>query len=301
MISSEFVVAVPCAVAGAASFGLASAVQFRATKEVPLSTTLNPQLLVNLIRKPIWLASVVTVVLGLSLQVVALAFGPLVLVQPLLVTSVLFGGMFTAWMAGHRLDRIVLLGALACAGGLSAFLLLAQPSGQAADFNRRHIFPLALILVVVILAALLFGNWSHGESRVISLAVATGVFYGVTAGLIKVVAAQIRAGGIIEPFQHWTIYMVCVVGPMGFLLSQNTFQSGRLISPALAVITTVDPLVGIAIGVQWLGESLTATTVALVGEALSAAVIVAGIAVLTHRSEHLRYLAESTEQETTWG
>jgi hypothetical protein len=301
VIGSQFVVAVPCAVAGAASFGLASAIQFRATKEVPLSTTLNPQLLVNLVRKPIWLASVVTVVLGLSLQVVALAFGPLVLVQPLLVTSVLFGGMFTAGMAGHRLDRIVLLGGLACAGGLSAFLLLAQPSGQAGEFNQRHIFPLALILVVVILGALLLGSWSHGELRVISLAVATGVFYGVTAGLIKAVAAQIRVDGITTPFLHWHIYMVCVIGPMGFLLSQNTFQSGKLISPALAVITTVDPLVGIAIGVQWLGESLTATTVALVGETISAAAIIAGIAVLTHRSEHLRSLAESTEQETTWG
>jgi hypothetical protein len=387
MISSVLVVAVPCAVAGAASFGLASAIQFRATKEVPTSTTLNPQLLLDLIRKPIWLASVVTVVLGLSLQVVALAFGPLVLVQPLLVTSVVFGGMFTAWMARRRLDPIVLVGALACVGGLSAFLLLAQPTGQAADFNQRRIFPLALVLVLVILLALLIGNFSRGELRVIGLAVATGVFYGVTAGLIKVVAAQIRVGGITEPFGHWTIYMVCVIGPMGFLLSQNTFQSGRLISPALAVvagfglllsslstrtakvlglalatgvfygvtaglmkvvagqlrdgiavpfqhwtlyavcvigpvgfllsqntfqqgmgvssalavITTVDPLVGVAIGVQWLGESVTATTEALVGEAISAAAIVAGIVILSHRGEYLRVLAERTEQETTWG
>lgn len=301
MIASVLVVAVPCAVAGAASFGLASAVQFRATKEVPTSATLNPQLLFDLIRKPIWLASVVTVVLGLSLQVVALAFGPLVLVQPLLVTSVVFGGLFTAWMAHRRLDPIVLLGSLACVGGLAAFLLLAQPSGQAGEFNQRRIFPLALILVLVILLALAVGNWTHGELRVLGLAVATGVFYGVTAGLIKVVAAQIREGGITEPFQNWAVYMVCVIGPAGFLLSQNTFQSGKLISPALAVITTVDPLVGIAIGVEWLGESVTATTVALIGETISAAAIVAGIVILSHRGEHLRRLAERTKQETTWG
>src|SRR5690606_18958087 len=81
-------IAIPAALLGAASFGLASAVQQRATKEVPTIGTLNPRLLRELVRKPIWLASVFTVVIGLSLQTVALAFGPLVLVQPLLVTTV---------------------------------------------------------------------------------------------------------------------------------------------------------------------------------------------------------------------
>jgi drug/metabolite transporter (DMT)-like permease len=294
------VVAVPAAIVGAASFGLGSVVQQRATQEVPVTRTLNPRLLVELVRKPIWIVSLFTVIGGLALQMVALAFGPLVLVQPLLVTSVLFAALFAAWLARRPADRIMVLGALACAGGLSAFLLLAKPTGEGGDISPTGALPLALVFGLLVLASLWVAARFPGEIRVIALALATGVLYGVTAGLIKIVASQVREGGLSEPFQHWTLYAVCVIGPMGFLLSQNTFQQGKLISPAIAVITTVDPLVGIGIGVGWLGERITGSATALAGEAMAAVVVVGAIAVLTHRGEHLRRAAEQSA-ESTWG
>lgn len=282
------VIAVPAAIVGAASFGLASVVQQRATKQVPESDTLNPRLLVELVRKPIWVASVLTVLVGLSLQVVALAFGPLLLVQPLLVTSVLFATVCSAWLAGRQLDGLVMLGALCCMGGLAAFLLLARPSGGGRAMITPQAVPLAVLMALVFAACLLAATRFPGEIRVIALALATGVLYGVTAALMKVVAEQVRAGGIAEPFQHWVLYGVCVIGPCGFLLSQNAFQQGRLISPALAVITTVDPLVGVAIGVNWFGEHMIITPTVLAGETLAGVAIIGGITLLTYRGEHLR-------------
>ncbi|PRW62728.1 DMT family transporter [Actinopolyspora mortivallis] len=299
-----FVVAVPAALVGAASFGMASAVQQRATKQVPNIRTLHPRLLFELVRKPIWLASVATVIIGLSLQVVALAYGPLMLVQPLLVTSVLFAAVHAAWLAHRRLDRLVVLGALACMGGLSAFLLLARPRGGDETIEPQAI-PLGVLLGVLTVVCLVAASRFPGEIRVIALALATGVLYGVTAALMKVVASQFRAGGITEPFQHWVLYAVCLIGPCGFLLSQNAFQQGKLISPALAVITTVDPLVGVAIGINWFGERVTATPAVLGGEALASLVIVGGIVLLTHRGEVLRREIERVDpgdrSEPTWG
>ncbi|MER7013713.1 DMT family transporter [Saccharopolyspora sp. NPDC000359] len=295
-------IAVPAAIIGAASFGLASAIQHRVTKQVPKIHTLNPRLFFELVRKPIWVLSILTVVIGLSLQVVALAFGPLVLVQPLLVTSVLFGAAFAAWMAHRRMDLVLALGGLACAGGLSAFLVLAQPSGEGSGFTGSSVLPLALALGLLVLVSLAASR-IPGEVGVIGLAVATGVLYGVTAGLIKVVAGQFRTGGLAEPFQHWTLYAVCVIGPMGFLLSQQTFQRGRLISPSLAVITTVDPLVAAAIGVSWLGERIESSPAILTGELISAVVIVIGIVVLTRRSEQLRRILDRSDgsEDAPWG
>ena len=127
MSLGSLAVAVPSAVLGSASFGLASAVQQRVTKQVPEVGSLNPRLVLELVRKPMWLASIGTVVLGLSLQVVALAFGPLVLVQPLLVTSVLFAALFASWMAHRRVDGLVLFGGLCCAAGLSTVLGGSKP------------------------------------------------------------------------------------------------------------------------------------------------------------------------------
>ncbi|MFC7340516.1 DMT family transporter [Saccharopolyspora griseoalba] len=294
-------VAVPAAVIGAASFGLASAIQHRVTKQVPQVSTFSPRILWDLVRKPIWVLSIGTVIVGLSLQVVALAFGPLVLVQPLLVTSVLFGAGFAAWLAGRPMDWVLALGGLACAGGLAAFLLLARPSGQGSDFTGAPVLPLALLLGLLVLLSLLAARWLRGEFVAVALAVATGILYGVTAGLMRVVAGYFRTGGIFEPFTHWSLYVVCAIGPLGFLLSQQTFQRGRLMSPALAVITTVDPLVSAAIGVSWLGERIEYSSAALAGETLAAVAIVGGIVLLARRSEQLRRAMAEQEGASTWG
>nr|WP_228046690.1 DMT family transporter [Saccharopolyspora sp. HNM0983] len=299
-------IAVPTAVAGAASFGLASAVQHRVTKEVTEHRMLRPGFLFGLIRKPVWLLSIVTVVVGLSLQVVALAFGPLVLVQPLLVTSVLFGAAFAAWMAHRKLDLVLAAGGFACVGGLSAFLVLARPEGEGGGFTGAPVAPLAIVLGVIVVGAVLAARRFRGEIGAISLAAATGVLYGITAGLMKVVADQVRASGVAEPFGHWTLYVVCVIGPVGFLLSQQTFQRGKLISPALAVITTIDPLVSAAIGVSWFGERLDLSPAILAGEIVALLVLIAGVAVLTHRSEQLRRHLDRRHRSAgstglTWG
>jgi drug/metabolite transporter (DMT)-like permease len=288
--STMFLVAVPAAVAGAASFGLASAVQQRATKQVPTSGTLDPRLLLDLVQRPVWVLGIVTVVVGLSLQLVALAFGPLVLVQPLLVTGVLFGAVFSALLAHRRVDRLIVLGALGCVAGLSAFLLLAQPTNASTQLSDDlwSLLPLAITLGVLVVGCLAVAARFSGAVHVAALAAATGVLYGLTAGLMKVVTSQFRSGGFLEPFGHPVLYVVCAVGPMGFLLSQNTFQKGTLIAPALAIITIVDPLVGVAIGVSWLGEQINGSPTVVTGQVIATVVLISSIALLAHRGTQLR-------------
>lgn len=276
--ASALFVAVPCAIAGAASFGVASGIQQRAAKEVPAGRTMYPGLLLRLVRKPMWLAGVLILVVGLVLQATALAFGPLALVQPLGVTSALFGA--------RRLDRPVVLGALACVGGLATFLLVAQPTGNAST-STPDVASIALVFGPVVLVAVL----AAARFRVVALAVGAGVCYGVTAGLLKVIAVQIRAGGVAEPFHHWTILLACVTGPPGFLLSQNAFQQGRLVSVALAVITTVDPLVAVVVGAGWLGETVATTPDALAGELLGAVAVAVGVGVLARHGDRQNVMA----------
>lgn len=307
--SAVLFVAVPAAVAGAASFGLASAIQQRVTKQVPTTRTLNPVLLWELVRRPMWVLGVLTVLVGLSLQLVALAYGPLVLIQPLLVTGALFGALFSALLAHRGIDRQIVLGSLACIAGLAAFLLLARPTGNSGQLpDGTVLLPLALALGLVVAGCLVVASRSSGATHVAALATATGVLYGLTAGLMKVVTAQVRSGGLGEVFSHPVLYVVCLVGPMGFLLSQNTFQQGTLIAPALAVITIVDPLVGVAIGVSWLGERVNTSPAVLAGQALSAVVLIGGVALLSHRATQLRHEIEQaaaggvgSPRLATWG
>jgi hypothetical protein len=302
--ATVFFVAVPAAVAGAASFGLASAIQQLATKQVPASGTLNPRLLLDLVRRPVWVLGIVTVIVGLSLQLVALAFGPLVLVQPLLVTGVLFGAVFSAVLAHRRVDHLVVFGSLGCVAGLSAFLVLARPTGGSAQLEKDGwaLVPLAVVLGVSVIVCLAVAGRFSGAVQVAALATATGVLYGLTAGLMKVITSDFRSGGFAEPFGHPVLYVVCAVGPLGFLLSQNTFQKGTLIAPALAIITIVDPLVGIAIGVSWLGERVSSSPAVLAGELISVLVLIGSVWLLANRGTQLRReMEQSPQQEAPQG
>ena len=218
-------VAVPAAVAGAASFGAASALQQRATKEVPDAGVLGPQLLVELARRPRWLLASGAVGLGLALQLVALAFAPLTLVQPILVSGIVFGTLAAAWLAHRRPDRTVVLGAVCASVGLAALLALARPDGGTGQLPPLPAMaPLALVLAGVVAACFVVAVRTDGPGRVGALALATGVCYGVTAGLMKIVTAELRTGGPLLALTHAPLYVVCVVGPLGFLLSQ---QIGR--------------------------------------------------------------------------
>lgn len=295
--SAVFLVAVPAAVASAASIGLAAAVQHRATRQVPTSGILRLGLVLNLIRRPLWLVGIGAILMGLVLQLVALSSGPLILVQPLLVTAVLFGAWFSALLAGTGVDRVIVLGSAACAVGLAGFLLLASPTGPSTEVaTGAATLPLTLVFGVIVVACLITGARTAGAVQVGALALATGVLYGVTAALLKIVTTEFRAGGLDELFRHPTLYAVCILGPTGFLLSQNTFQHSALVAPALAVMTIVDPVVGVVIGVAWLGEQVGSSPWAIAGEVLSALVVAWGVMLLANRGTEIRHTMEGRTQ-----
>jgi hypothetical protein len=289
-VSSVLFIAVPAAVVGAASFGVASALQQRATKEVPDAGVLGPRLLVDLAQRPRWLLASAAVGFGLALQLVALAFAPLTLVQPVLVSGIVFATLAASWLARRPPDRVLVLAAMATAAGLAAFLALARPEGGSAQLPPMlDLLPLALVLVGVVGVCFVVAVRTAGAARVGVLALATGVCYGVTAGLMKLVMDQLRDGGPAEVVGEAPLYVVCLVGPLGFLLSQHTLKEGKLIAPAIAVITVVDPLVAIAIGLSWLGEHLADTSPpTLAGLAGAGAVLVAGVVLLARRGTQLR-------------
>jgi drug/metabolite transporter (DMT)-like permease len=198
------------------------------------------------------------------------------------------------------LDRQIMLGCTACVAGLATLLTLCRPSdtgGTLRDLSR--LIPLAAVLcgIIVVCLVVAVGARFSGGAHVAALALATGVVYGLTAGLTKVVTGQLRDGGLAEVFSHPTIYLIAVIGPMGFLLSQNTFQQGLLIAPALAIISIVDPLVGVAIGVFWLGEEVAMTPAVLAGEAVAAAVLAGGIVLLARRGTQIRNQFELAVRE----
>lgn len=281
--TASMATAVVAALVAAACFGLTGALQHVSTRRTREHGILNPGLLLDLLHQPLWVASLLVNGLGIVLQWVALAAGPLTLVQPLLVTGVLFGVLFSNALRRVRPDAIVLLGAVLCTGGLALFLVVAQPTAGTAELSPGAVLPFAVGLGVVLAMCLFVAVNAPGVARTLSLATAAGVLFGVTAGLAKLAVDDLPRG-LPALFTDWPIYVMVTCGVVGFLLSQNAFQAGEALSPALAVIVVLDPLVGLGIGLLWLGETVRTGPAAILGELLGLAVMIVGIAVLSLRA-----------------
>jgi hypothetical protein len=119
--------------------------------------------------------------------------------------------------------------------------------------------------------------------RSLWLAAGCGAAFGVHALLLKIVPGTLPAG-FADPLRQWPLYLMVIVTPVAFLLNQNAFQAGPLIAPALALITTADPLVSMAVGAAFLHEKIAAAPVDLAAEGLFLALTVGGIIALTQRA-----------------
>ncbi|MCW3840349.1 DMT family transporter [Micromonospora yasonensis] len=288
MVSSagQLAFGVPLALGAAAAFGASSVLQFRASWQVPQERAGRPRLLVHLLGVPSWRWSVVLAILAFACQVAALSRIPLILVQPLLVSGLIWYVLLFAASRHVRPDRPLLVESALCLLGLSAFLLIARPApGQGGGFGSLWSAALLLAAVAVtvglcLLAALrLDRRW-----RPLPLALAAGVCYGVTAGLISSLTHLHEAP--LAVFGQWQTYALIVLGPFGVLLSQNAYQAGPVGAPALATITVTDPLVAIAVGLLWLNERIETGLGSLLGEVLALAVVAGAVYLLARRAPH---------------
>jgi hypothetical protein len=278
----SYLIAVVAALAAATVFGIASVADQRSTKRVRSRRALSPRIFLDLVRQPLWIASIGGTLLGFALQVVALRYGPLAVVEPILVCDLIFAALISSYLRKHY-DPRLLSGVVVCLVGIIAFILIAKPQAGVTHVGIHVVLPLAAGLAGLIAGCLVVAN-RNSTLRPLALALACGVCYGVAAFLVKLVVSNVHYG-LAGLFTHWAIYALAVVGPLGFLLNENAFQQGALISPVLAIITACDPIVSIALGALWLKEGLANSTAAIIGEVIALVAMVIGIVIVSHRAQ----------------
>ena len=130
---------------GAIGLALASAVCYATSAVVQQREASRPGagglgLLAGLIRRRRWWGAVAASVAGALLHVAALGTGPLVLVQPLGVSTLVFALLLGARTNGGGLSRRAALGAACVVIGLPMLLVVIPHHAQAAVSvaSRRH-------------------------------------------------------------------------------------------------------------------------------------------------------------------
>ena len=285
--------AIGLGVAAALMFGVASVADQHSTKLVKPRKALSPAIFADLARQPLWVASVGGTLLGFALQVLALNYGPLALVEPLLACGLIFAVLINSYLR-KRFDPILLGGVMGTAGGIAGFLIIANPSAGHANVGFFTVLPLGAGLAGALAACLALARRS-ATIKPLALALACGICYGVAAFLVKLVISDAGAG-LGALLTDWPIYALAVVGPLGFLLNENAFQSGTLLAPVLSIITVCDPVISVALGWLWLGERLSGTSAGLAGEVLTLLLMAAGVVVIAHRAQHLVPVQPAAEE-----
>jgi hypothetical protein len=286
-------VGVLLACAAAAVFAAGSSLQHRAASGVPRADTSTLGLVLRLLRRPSWLLGMVLSGAAFVLHVAALRHGSLTLVQPIVVSNIVFA-VFVRTALDRRLPPPKEIGWAICTWvGLALFIAMLQDhtAQHAARGQTAEVF-VAAGVVLVVLAVGCAQRVRTAARRGFLLASAAGVLYGLTAGLIKVVIIEATSGpGPVV--LHWSLWAMLIVGANALLLSQRAYHAARL-SITMPILNIADVLVAIAFGMTVFGERVFSTPAHLVAEVAGLLVMALGVWQLARQEEVELHLVPTT-------
>ncbi|WP_089118018.1 DMT family transporter [Streptomyces sp. SS07] len=243
-----------------------------------------------LLRNAVWWVAVVLNGVGAVLHVVALAYGPLSLVQPLGALTIVFALPMAALFIGRRAGATAWRGALMATAGLGGLLAL---TGNAEPHTLNG--PEQVLLAVVTFGAVgalvvLSRTLRRPVLRSIALATGAGAAFGMASVFTKTVAVEWTSGSV----RSGALPLLVIAGlaAAGLFLSQAAYRGAGLTAP-LATVTVVNPVVAAAIGLTLFGEhfrlGVPGTVLALSCGALAAA----GLIMLTRERMNREHAEEA--------
>lgn len=287
---------VPAAIAAGACFASAGLFQQRAASQKPSDESLSPRLLLELAREPLWLAGISLAVLSYVFQAVALALGPLSVVQPLIVSELIFALPISARMHGLRLHTREWLAAATVAIGLGVAIVSADPQeGNPLAPLSGWLLVLAAVGGLVVLA-LLIGRRAGDTWKASSFALAAGVVMGTQSAVFSATITLVRKQGF-GMFLNWQPYVLIILSIGGLTLIQSAYQAGPL-AASLPVLDGAEPAVAVVLGLALFGETIASGALRFAGMGIGIVAVVSGI-ILLDTSPVIHKVHQREEEEAT--
>ena len=169
-----------------------------------------------LIRQPLWLLGWAAAAGGFAFQAIALHSGQLSVVQPLLVTELVFALILRRFWVHQHIAKMAWTAALVTCAALAVFLTAAQPHGgleqpDATDWASA----LAVFGGVVVLLAVL-ARWGSPVRRAALYATAASITWALMAAFIKATTDVLTASGPVATLEHWPVYALIASGRSRF-------------------------------------------------------------------------------------
>jgi drug/metabolite transporter (DMT)-like permease len=247
-------VAVALALASAAVFALGTVLQQREAMEEPAAREGSAGILLRLVRRPVWVAGVAAYAVGYGLQAAALGVGRLVVVQPILATTIVFALPLGVRLSAQRITRRDVIAALVVTAGLGLFLLLSDPGGGREDAPVGQWLIAGGAVVAAAASLTVAGLARSGPIRAALLGTAAGLLFGLVSALTKGAVEVLEADGL-GMFADWHVYALTAVGFCGMTLTQMALGTGFL-PPAIATSSIFNPALSVLLGLTLFQESI---------------------------------------------
>ncbi len=253
----------------------------RATMEVPAERGVSTAMLATLVRKRLWWAGTAAAVIGYACQALALTHGSLLVVQPLLVSSLLFALPISAWLADRRVTAREWAWAFLLTVALAVFVLVAQ-AHPGHDRSQLPAWTVVTVTVVpLVLVCIIVAARTSGRQRAVLLAVAVAVLFGVIAVLTKITMHELADGGASAALKIPAPYLLILLATVATVLQQSAFHAGSL-QMSVPTMLVLEPLVAVLLGAFVLGEHLALSGPASVALPIAVVTMAAATVALGH-------------------
>ncbi len=236
-------------------FALAAALQQKGALDLPEISLRHPASLAHLAGQTMWLAGTAALFAGYAFQAAALDRGRLAIIQPLLVTTVVFALPLGYFLTQQHVGRREVIGAAVIVLGLALFAIFGDPAGGRENAPGSEWAIAIAALAVVCAALLLFAGRGGLTMRAAMYGTIAGILFGLSAALTKPTLGYLH-DSIGELLSHWEPYALAIAGVLGFVLQQVSLGTGRL-APSVATVSVANPVVGILLGTVLLEERLS--------------------------------------------
>jgi drug/metabolite transporter (DMT)-like permease len=235
-------------------FALAATLQQKGALNLPTISLAQPGSLLRLVGQTTWLIGTLVLLAGYVFQAGALDRGRLSVIQPLLVSTVVFalplGYLLTKQVVGRR----ELWGAVAIVIGLGLFVTFGDPAGgNASASNAAWAITIAILSLLCVLMLALGGGGLSRKAAVYGTV--AGVLFGLSSSL-AIPTLDYLHQSVGTMLSHWECYALAVAGLLGFVIQQVSLGTGRL-APAVATVSVTNPVVSVLIGIVLLDERLS--------------------------------------------
>ncbi len=282
------------ALASAFMTALSTSVQHQAAEAAPSPVQGLWNLLWHLTQRPLWVFGQALGLFGFVFHALAVVNGPISLVQPIIITGIVFAVPIRAAISRQWPESRELGAVLLTAAALAVFLLASDPSEGSKSPEGGSFFLLVATCAALGLLGFVLGKLvRNGTERAFLLGSAAGLLLGLVAVLVKATEEELHDGGVGQVLVTWPVYGLMAAGLSGVAINQVAYRSARL-SASMPVLNVVNCLVGLSFGYLVFGEIPRHTHWAVGVELVSLAVMCAGLWLLaSFEEEHLDEIADA--------